>query len=227
MMSSFARFTALQGKNVTPSNSDNVGSNKPVFPFLRLPAELREAIYLFAIQPITPPLDTAAIPGTPDRVHIPAVAQASSKLREEALHVLFRNRPVEFSLHSAENLRRALLWTEKCSGHTTSFGVIIFSGCLKHVENLFYHITLQCADYAPYFRVRTRPGASSKADILITQIKDKLLKFLDQKVKEAKKGQEGRLSGGLISEMIIMICAAACVPPPTEPPMQLQMNVIS
>ena len=82
MMSSLARFTAFQSKIITTSNSDVVvRSSEPVFHFLRLPAELRETIYLFAVQSSLTPLDTAAIPGTPDRVHIPPVAQASKQLR--------------------------------------------------------------------------------------------------------------------------------------------------
>ena len=46
-----------------------------------------------------------------------------------------------------------------------------------------------------------------------------VLHFLDHKVKEAKKGQEGRLSAKLIAEMITLIDAASFVPPPAEPPM--------
>ena len=38
-----------------------------IFPFLELPAELREQVYLYAIRPV-PPIDTAAIPGTPEKV---------------------------------------------------------------------------------------------------------------------------------------------------------------
>ena len=129
-------LTAGRGKKAGPVNADSADwadtavDRKEPFPFLNLPAELREQVYLIALQPITA-VDTASIPGTPDRVRIPAVAQVSRQLRDEALHVLFRNRPVEVSLHSMENFRRALLWVEKCYDAGRACGMVIFSGRLE------------------------------------------------------------------------------------------------
>ena len=52
-------FTAGRGRKIEPANTDNMVDRKEPFPFLKLPAELREEIYLIALQPITP-VDTAA-----------------------------------------------------------------------------------------------------------------------------------------------------------------------
>ena len=182
--------------------------SEDVFPFLKLPAELREQIYLFAVHPITP-VDTAAIPGTADRVVIPTVAQLSRQTRTEALHVLFSNRPVEISLHSKENLRRAGLWIARWRAQANSITRIFFTGCLERAENDFFHITLQCSDEAPHFRVSTRLGASDEANTLILQMKDNLLHSLEHKVQSAKEGQKGRLSGGDLIRLIglINVCA--------------------
>lgn len=69
------------------------------FPFLELPAELREQIYYYAARPILP-IDTAAIPGTPDCVLVPAVAQLSRQTRREALHVrILMAKPRSYGQH--------------------------------------------------------------------------------------------------------------------------------
>jgi hypothetical protein len=52
-------LTAGRCRKVGPANTDNMVDRKEPFPFLKLPAELREQIYLIALQPITP-VDTAA-----------------------------------------------------------------------------------------------------------------------------------------------------------------------
>ena len=169
------------------------GHVQGIFPFLKLPAELREQIYFFAVQPITP-LDTAAIPGTPDRVTVPTIAHVSKQTRDEALHVLFKHRPVEVSLHSPENLRRALVWADKWSGHTAALAQIIFCGRLQGAGGDFFHVTLVCSEEKPYFRVHTQPGASTQADILTARLKTAVLRWLEHKLEEANNGQEGRLS---------------------------------
>ena len=177
---------------------------RDVFPFLQLPAELREQIYYFAVQPIVP-LDTAAIPGTPDRVTVPLIAQVSKLIRKEALHSLFANRPVEVSLHSSENVRRALLWADRWKDHAKSFGQIIFSGRLAACEYNFFHITLECSDEGPFFRARARPAASARADTLVAKVKEDLLKLLERWVKKAVKGREGRLSGDQLRDLIKLV----------------------
>ena len=121
---------------------------------------------------------------------------------------------MEVSLHSSENFRRALLWVEKCYDHSGATGTIIFSGRLEHVQYEFYHIALERLDDPPYFRVCTRPGASSQADVLTAQVEDELLKYLDQKVKNANHGQEGKLSGKMIFDMIHLIDTASRRLPP-------------
>lgn len=211
MSNSTHSITGPVNSSTSASSGTAVYERKGVFPFLQLPAELRELVYLYAIQPITP-IDTAAIPGTPDRIRIPPVAQVSRLLREEALHVLFKRRPAEISLHSGENLRRALLWADGWAGHSHSFGLIILSGRLESSRNDFYHLTLECSEDPPYFSVRTRPGASLKAELLIDQIRRRLLDWLNQKVKSADNGQESRFSKAAIIEMIHIVNNASRLP---------------
>jgi hypothetical protein len=96
---------------------------------MSLPPELREEIYYHAIKDFQfPEIDTAAIPGTPDRIIIPAIAQASRQVRSEALGVFFRNRPVVISLYCRENTQRAKLWAESWVSHAREFSIIIFKG---------------------------------------------------------------------------------------------------
>ena len=209
-------LTAGSASTIFPSEAVDRNSQDTFLHLLDLPAELREQVYLFAIQPITP-LDTAAIPGTPNRVRLPPIAQVSRQLRDEVRYVLFRNRLVEISLHSGENLRRALLWAENLSGPSSLFGIIIMSGCMKQAMNEFFHITIEISDGAPFFRVRTRPGASQEADLIISRMKSQLLDWLEAKVKAAKEGPKARLSSASIIEMIYMIDGASCYYPPADP----------
>ena len=175
---------------------------------MKLPAELRELVYYFAAQPIAP-LDTGAIPGAPDRVRIPAIAQASTQLRDEALHVLFKNRPAEVRMHSAYSFNRAIDWAVKCSRPSNPFGMITFCGRLEEAENQFYHITLELLDESPYYQVRVRRCASTKADLITAQIKEKLLRVLDENVKADPK-----LSGDAIAGLILLIDEASRMHPP-------------
>jgi len=90
------------------------------FRFLDLPPELREVIYSLAMAPF-PPIDTAAIPDTPDRVVIPTIAQVSRTVREEALAIFYRQRPVHISLHCGENTRDSLEWAKAWDRHAEDF----------------------------------------------------------------------------------------------------------
>jgi hypothetical protein len=183
---------------------------------MKLPAELRELVYYFAAQPITP-LDTGAIPGAPDRVRIPAIAQTSTQLRDEALHVLFKNRPAEVRMHSAYSFNRAIDWAVKCSGQSNSFGMIDFRGRLEQAENEYFHITLEISDEAPYYQVVTKRCASVKADLITGQIQQKLWEFLDEHTKVEDR-QQGRLSGDVIAGVILLIDEASRVHPPAQVP---------
>ena len=183
--------------------STQATSPKDVFPFFELPGELRESIYLYAVQPL-PPVDTAAIPGTPDRVIIPKVAQLCTQMREEALHIFFKNRPVEISLHSEENVRRALLWADKWEGHTIYLAQVVFSGRLSMVQNEFFYITLDCSEEVPFFRACARPGASRGADTATDNIKHLLTQWFQRRC-HANPGVESRLSGGELVKLIHLV----------------------
>lgn len=179
---------------------------------MNLPAELREQVYYWAAQPITP-LDTGAIPGAPDRVSIPAIAQTSTQLRDEALHVLFKNRPAEIRMHSAYSFNRAIDWALKCSGHSNAFGMIKFCGRLEAAENQYFNITLELLDDSPFYLVHTKRCASTKADLITAQIEERLLKFLKE---HAEVSANFRLPGDVIAGMILLIDEASRLSPPPE-----------
>lgn len=236
----YTPFSTGHDSSTAQSESEaSVIPTKP-FPFLELPAELRELVYYHAVQPITvslswtsirfntcvwpfangvplgQPIDTGAIPGAPDRVRIPAIAQTSKQLRNEVLHVLFKHRPAEIRMTSAYSFERALTWAKNCTGNSNSFGIINFAGRLEYAQNEFYHVTLEISDESPYFEVRSRRGASAKADLIIAHVMEKLLNDLDAKVKAAKKGQECRLSGDSIADLIHLIDGSSRWGPPPE-----------
>ena len=206
---SSSRFTADRHNAPTPPISGTFENQPTSFPFMKLPAELRELVYYFAAQPIAPH-DTGAIPGAPDRVRIPAIAQTSTQLRDEALHVLFKNRPAEVRMHSAYSFNRAIDWAVKSSGHSNSFGMITFCGRLEQAENQFYHVTLELSDESPHYQVQTRRCASTKADLIAAKIKEKLLHVLDEHVKEGHL----KLSGDAIAGLILLIDEASRMHPP-------------
>jgi hypothetical protein len=174
------------------------------FKFLTLPAELRELIYIHAIGDIVP-VDTAATPGSRDHLTIPVMAQLNRQTRDEALHCLYKHRPVAVSLHSAVNVRYALLWARRLGDHAKVYSKIIFKGRIAAAQNDFFHLTLACADEKPFFRLRARPAASLQADMVIKTMKDDTMKFLDEKLARSKAGQEGALSRQDVVKLINML----------------------
>ena len=181
------------------------------FRLLHLPAELREDVYLFAMMPL-PPIDTASIPGTPARIVIPSIAQTSKQVRDEALAILLRHRPVEISLHSSENLRRALLWSSSWGAHARLFCTIIFSGCLAHLGNTFFRIELQSSEQKPYFKVRGGQFNRKMTD----KMKLHVLAYLNKVVEKSDASRVGKLSSAQLTELIQLVKLLAELDPKSE-----------
>ena len=179
-----------------------------VFKLMELPPELREIIYYHAMIPIKP-IDTAAIPNTPDRVRIPPIAQLDKVTRHETLHILFTSRPIDISLHSDENLRRALLWANKWQDHARALPKLIFSGRIKSNCYEFFTITITISDEAPFVRATAKPAASQKSDEFIASLKEHMLAWLDMRLSDVNGGRDGKLSGEALVELISLVANAA------------------
>lgn len=178
------------------------------FKLMALPAELRELVYYQAMKPITP-IDTAAIPNTPDCLIIPSIAHLSKQTRHEALHILFKSRPVEISLHSDENLRRALLWAQEWQNHALALPQLIFSGRITQHQFEFFTITIHISDEAPFFRASAKRAASTESDKFIASLKEQMLLWLASQLSAVKEGREVRLSGAALSKLIELVAGAA------------------
>ena len=194
---SAARPESSSGHTSTGHTSDGKAES---FPLEALPPELRELIYYHAMSPFKP-VDTAAIPGTPQHIRIPAIAQLSRKTRKEALYVLSRSRPIEVSLYSSVNVERALAWARNLSGRHDH---LIFSGRISQLENNFFRITLRISDQQPYFQVSSRPAASAEADTFIAGMKTKMLHFLSCKV-DAQNARQARLCSQVMCDLIKLL----------------------
>jgi hypothetical protein len=77
--------------------------------FFGLPPEIREIILLYSMLPLLI-LSTASIPNTPDHIQIPAVAHVCHSLRDEALAIFYRNRPLEITVYSTANEKLTETW---------------------------------------------------------------------------------------------------------------------
>lgn len=178
------------------------------FPFMDLLAELRELIYCTAFMPIKP-IDTAAIPGTADLIRIHHIAQLSQQTRQEALHVLFRSRPVEISLHSSENVRRALLWAQKWQDHAAALPVLIFSGRIASLEFHFFEITVRISDEKPHLAAEAKKFSSDKAMEWVEEMKKSILTWLSKELEGVREERYTKLSGRALVELIEMVAEKA------------------
>lgn len=194
------------------TEADAVGGMVQRFRILSLPPELRELIYYYAMAPL-PPIDTAAIPGTPNRVVIPAIAQVSRLLRKEALSVFYRHRPVEISLHCDENVRRALKWAKAWDGHSKGFATVVFTGRLAEAKNEFFHITVESSKSAPYFATHSRPGASEKACKIVARMAGRLQERLKTAGRRTSEEDRGRLTGEQLTALISHVQADSTLLP--------------
>jgi hypothetical protein len=130
-------------------------------------------------------------------------------MRYEALHYLHKQRPVAVSLHTDIHVQRAKEWASTLGGGTRFVSEIFFTGRVAAAHNDFYHITVESFEDKPFFRVRTRPGASKKASYAIDIIKINVLEWLDAKVKRSRQGNEATLSQSDIVCLIDLIKLAS------------------
>lgn len=198
-------------KSIRPKEkvASSTGKTKvDVFRFMDLPPELRELVYYHALAPIKP-IDTAAISNTPDRVFFQPIAQLSKQTRNEALHVLFRSRPVEISLHSGENIRRALLWAWKWKDHARGLPQLIFSGKIAMHGNNFFTITLDISDEAPFYQAKAKKGATPATSEFIAKLKGGMLDWMESELYDVKEGRQGKLSGRALSQLISLVADAS------------------
>lgn len=172
------------------------------FRLLDLPPELREEIYYQVMGPHFPVIDTAAIPGTPDRVVIPSIAQVSQQLRNETLAVFYRNRPVEVSSYCDDNVLRAHAWAKSWAGHAKDFTTIIFKGKMRATGYEFFHLTVGGTKTAPYFTVCARPGVSEIGDAVLEHMVLKAEVCLTKFGKDMSTQQRGRLTAGQFAMLI-------------------------
>ncbi|GAB7364708.1 hypothetical protein MBLNU230_g5508t1 [Neophaeotheca triangularis] len=186
------------------------------FRLMDLAAELREKIYFFAALPLTP-IDTASIPGTPDFVKIPVIAQVNKQVREEALAVFSRKRSVQISLHSSQHFKQSMVWVAKHTDSSAFFSRIIFAGKLKYQNNNFFHITIDCLPKAPYFRAHRRDAATKAADQISHYIKHRILNYLDMVAEKAGPEYQAKLGGEQLFSLIALVkassqvCVAQCL----------------
>lgn len=178
------------------------------FPFMDLPAELRELVYYHAFTPIEP-IDTAAIPNTPDLIRIPPIAQLSQQTRKEALHVLSRSRPVEISLHSSENHRRALLWALQWHDHAAALPELVFSGRIANLQFHFFEITVRISDEQPHLTAQAKQFSSDKAMEWVWETRRVILARLSKELEDVQEGRQAKLSGGTLVELIEMVADRA------------------
>lgn len=123
--------------------------------------------------------------------------------------MLFRSRRTEISLHSEENVRRALLCAEKWHAHARGLPQLIFSGRIRRHEFQFFTITLQISDEAPFFSASARPAASTKSQQFIVAMKRDMLAWLESKLESVSDGRPAKLSGEDLVELIKLVAKAA------------------
>lgn len=200
-----SRKQALATLAKVPSITEAMATSpQQAFRILDLPGELREEIYTLVMSPF-PPIDTAAIPGTADRVTIPAITQTSQQLRDETLAVFCRNRPVQISLHCDDNVRRASAWTESWQAHAKGFATIIFSGKMLATGYEFFHVTIQSLRTAPYFVVRARPAISRRGDIIISRMLKKIRACLSRINNIVGEHQQAMLTTDQLPKLIQLV----------------------
>lgn len=191
-------MTKAQMTPTATSSAPQADKDERGFPILDLLPELRKQIYYLAIERFAV-IDTAAIQ---DKVVTPSIAQASRQLRNEALAVFLRNRPVEISFHCALNVRRAKMWANSWAGHAEGFSTIAFSGVMQATGYEFFHITVKSLKTAPYFIVTSRPGVSKSGVPVIGRLEDKMNKRLRRFCRNANDYEQQRLTAARLGELI-------------------------
>lgn len=177
------------------------------FRFFDLPPELRDRIYLFAMD--FPRLETAAIPRTPDYATIPGIAQTSRLARHEALEVFFFNRPLEVTFHCEENARQAVRWLGCWNAHSRYFGIIAFRIRQVSRPHDFFRVTLERVDTYPYFRTRMDHYATDFATALAIHQRAAFQRCINEFATSAEEGERGRLSATQLSELFRFFAALA------------------
>jgi hypothetical protein len=163
--------------------------------FMLLPAELREVIYFYALNPPFPPIETHAINNTTNRVRIPSIAQLSRATRNEALAVFYRRREVIISLHCQRNVDRALAWAKAWGDSAHLSDSITISGTMRTCSNDFYQLKIKCSRDEPQFSVEVRQHPRERSNRLCQIMRSALAKHLETLAKEKQQdNQRGKLT---------------------------------
>ncbi|SMQ45206.1 unnamed protein product [Zymoseptoria tritici ST99CH_1A5] len=204
---------------MTDDNAPALSREHEVFRFMDLAPELRELVYLHTCCPF-PPIETNAINNTPNRVHIPSIAQLSRTTRKEALAVFYRNREVVISLHCRRNIDRAMKWAKAWGDSSYMSSAIVISGTMSKCGNDWYQLRVSCSRDEAEFRVDVRPHTEERSNKQCLAMRDGLARHLERET--ANKQQEyerGRLNSkhllGVLT--VVLRLSARYLPEETQP----------